>query len=403
MYQRENNLVILHIAPIQYAIDRKLSQGGTERVVKLLNKELRKLGIESQVAGCVGSNLEGVKYFANPLFEVCGDLPATYQNNIQEYEMYFGKVMDYAQKQGVSILHDHTGWLLLSEAYKQRRGQISFPILITLAPCYPFEKNAEIYAECRKDREIYFCVVSQSQKKAYLPYLDIDNVVYNGIDVAEFPFLPMKKKKDYLFSLGRIAWWKGQEIALNVAKRSSRRLALGGSIGENDYFNNLIINRGLDASIIKNQKENKGSYYTMDFFINCKTQSIYIGKLNDLEKLLWYKFALCFLMPILWDEPFGLVMIEAMACGTPVIAFEKGSVQEIVQDGKTGFIVESEDQMIDALHQIDSIDSNTCRRWVEDNFSSEMMAKNYLELYLRIIENRQIQEHRKFAKRVGCF
>ncbi|MDP2754899.1 MAG: glycosyltransferase [Nitrospirota bacterium] len=383
MNQEKNNLVVLHVAPIQYIIDRQLYQGGTERVVHYLHRELIKLVTESIVTCCDGSQMVNAIYLAKPISEICGDSPATYQTHKQEYENYFEKVLDYTKEHKVSILHDHTGWLVLSDTYKRRKEKLSFPILTTLAPCYPYEKNAEIYGHHWKDGGLYFCVVSHSQKDSFLPHLRVDNVIYNGIDVSEVPYVSMEEKKGYLFNLGRIAWWKGQEIAIRVAKKSDNRVVIGGSISENEYFNYLINSQGLKNSICRGNT--KYSSHVAEFLAENYFQAIYIGKLNDTEKYKWYKYALCFIMPILWDEPFGLVMIEAMACGTPVIAFNRGSVGEIIQDGKTGFIVETEDEMIEALREMNTIDSANCRRWVEDKFSSNKMARDYLDLYLRII------------------
>ena len=90
-------------------------------------------------------------------------------------------------------------------------------------------------------------------------------------------------------------------------------------------------------------------------------------------------------MPLCWEEPFGLVMIEAMACGTPVIAFGRGSVAEVVVDGETGYIVHDVDEMVDAVHRVDRIHPRRCRQHVADNFDAPLMADRYLQAYQRII------------------
>ena len=120
----------------------------------------------------------------------------------------------------------------------------------------------------------------------------------------------------------------------------------------------------------------------------------FIGPLTDIEKVEWYKRAKALLMPIQFDEPFGLVMIEAMACGTPVIAFGRGSVPEIIKDEETGFVIypsgnEERDirEMINAVKRVESIKPRKCREHVEENFSIEKEANAYLSLYRDLVQN----------------
>ena len=391
MRERKSNLVILQVSPIQYPISDQLRQGGIERVVCLLQKELTRLGVGSIVACCGGSDVIGNKYvaFERAMSEACGNpVVVTYDTHAQEYELYFERVANFALGNNVSILHDHTGWFVLSHAYARRRGSFPFPILTTVAGCYPAEDNekADIYRRRKHDGGLYFSTVSDSHKKYLSRYLEIDGFVHNGVDIAQFPFRTMGDKRGYLFSLGRIAWWKGQRIAINVAKQSGLKLAIGGSVSDIAYFSQ--IRASIDLAFAADCKEQSMEEVEEKIgqFIKGTAKVIYIGELNDLQKPVWYQFASCFLMPILWEEPFGLVMIEAMACGTPVIAFNRGAVPEIVKNGKTGFIVGTEEDMVEAVMKIGSLDSYTCRKWVEDNFSSARMTQNYLELYRRLIE-----------------
>ena len=115
----------------------------------------------------------------------------------------------------------------------------------------------------------------------------------------------------------------------------------------------------------------------------CTKKVVYRGNKNrsDLPKL--YRQAKALLFPIKWEEPFGLVMIEAMASGTPVIAYNRGSVPEVIKDGVTGFIVKNKSEMIRAMKKIDTIDRNECRRWVEKRFSTQRMVNDYEKLYYK--------------------
>ena len=111
----------------------------------------------------------------------------------------------------------------------------------------------------------------------------------------------------------------------------------------------------------------------------------YQGLLPHLQTAQFYKNAKAFLFPIKWPEPFGLTMIEAMACGTPVIAFDKGSVREIIKDGETGFIVKNMREMVQAIKKIDQIDREKCRKWVEEKFTVEKMVQGYEKIFYRIL------------------
>jgi glycosyltransferase involved in cell wall biosynthesis len=117
-------------------------------------------------------------------------------------------------------------------------------------------------------------------------------------------------------------------------------------------------------------------------------QVIYIGEVDSAQKNLWYRHARGTLFPIQWDEPFGLVLIESMACGTPVVAFARGSVPEIVVHGKTGYVVDSIDDMVKAVKKLCHIDPDDCRQHVKENFSIASMATKYSELYQWIVDQR---------------
>ena len=120
--------------------------------------------------------------------------------------------------------------------------------------------------------------------------------------------------------------------------------------------------------------------------LDSDNQIIYIGEVDSAQKRLWYRHAQATLFPIQWGEPFGLVLIESMACGTPVLALNKGSVPEIVIHGKTGFIVDTIDEMVEAVKSINLIDPSDCRTHIKDNFSIASMATKYSELYQQILE-----------------
>lgn len=191
--------------------------------------------------------------------------------------------------------------------------------------------------------------ISNAQRKEF-PNLNYLATVYNGVDVNTFKF--NDKPSDYLLMVGSIGRHKNQEVAIKVAKRLGMKLILAGKIRDKDYFEEL--KKDIDGKNL-----------------------MYLGELSFDRKLELYQNAKAFLFPINWSEPFGLVMIEAMSCGTPVIAFNRGAIPEVVADGKTGFVVESEQQMIEAVKKIDSINRLDCRKHVEDNFTIEKMVDSF--------------------------
>jgi glycosyltransferase involved in cell wall biosynthesis len=160
--------------------------------------------------------------------------------------------------------------------------------------------------------------------------------------------------------LGRLDKIKGAHTAIRVAKATNHKLILAGNIPttpDNLYYYKTQIEPLIDNDQIK-----------------------YVGALNDTEKNVFLQQAKALLFPIEWDEPFGMVMVEAMACGTPVIAFKRGSVPEVVQDGVNGFVVNNESEMMEKLPLIDNIDRKRCRESAQQRFDIDVITAHYLNL-----------------------
>lgn len=208
-----------------------------------------------------------------------------------------------------------------------------------------FDELASIF----KDFDTNIITISNSQRKNY-PDLNYLATVYNCVDIEKFKF--NEKPQDYLLMIATIGRHKNQSAAIRVAKKMGKKLILAGKIRDQDYFEE--IKKDIDGEQIK-----------------------WMGEVGFEEKLKLYQGAKAFLFPILWEEPFGLVMIEAMACGTPVVAFNHGAVSEVVVDGKTGFVVENEEQMVEPVKKIDKIERIDCRKQVEQNFTIEKMVDSY--------------------------
>jgi glycosyltransferase involved in cell wall biosynthesis len=192
------------------------------------------------------------------------------------------------------------------------------------------------------------------------------HVVHNGVPLATYAFRENAGDDAPLVFLGRVEEIKGPHLAIDIAHQSKRRLVIAGNVpGEPKHiaFFEAQIAPYIDGRNIE-----------------------YIGPVNDEQKNNLLGGAAALLMPILWDEPFGIVMAEALACGTPVIALRRGSVPEVVEDEVTGFVCDSTDEMVEAVGRIAQIDRKACRQVVEERFSDRAVVDGYESLYRKIIE-----------------
>jgi glycosyltransferase involved in cell wall biosynthesis len=185
--------------------------------------------------------------------------------------------------------------------------------------------------------------------------------VYNAIDFSQYQLSEIVPDDAPLIFLGRLDRIKGVHIAIRVAKATNLPLIIAGNISptaDSAYYFKTEIEPYIDGRQIK-----------------------YVGGLNDLEKDEYLRGAKALLFPIEWDEPFGMVMIEAMACGTPVIAFDRGSVPEVIENGVTGFIVQTLDEMISSVSGLKAINRKICRDAAIEKFASGKIAKQYLSVF----------------------
>ncbi len=247
--------------------------------------------------------------------------------------------------------------------------RMAFPI-VRLFPKIPvvYTMHDPLTAEWRvklhrffRTKHQYLVSISDAQRKS-APDLNWIGTVYNGTPLKGFHF--NNKPKDYLFYAGRILKRKGVYEAIQVAKKTNNRLLIAG-----DYYS---------------EKE----YWEKKIKPNLSDKIKYLGFISPKELAQYYSQAKATLMPILWEEPFGLTFIESMACGTPVISFARGSAKEVIKNGKTGFVVKTLGEMVKAVKKIDQIDRKECRKWVEENFSLEKMVDGYEKVYYKILKKR---------------
>lgn len=355
-------LRIGQISPLNLPIPPK-KYGGTERIIFWLCQELKKMGHKVFLFASKDSKISGklIPIVKKPLWIL---KPKDYS---PYYALEMAIISKMAKKLKLDILHDHLGpWSLTLYHLK-------IPILHTLH--VPFqEREDRIFAYQKLNSKLVS--ISFAQRKI-APNLNYVANIYNGIDISKFPF--NKKPKDYFIWVGELSQRKGIYEVIQIAKMAKIKLILIGRIPppkqSKDYqFFKKYIEKELNKGKIR-----------------------YLGELSQEKLAFYYKNAIAFLYPLQWEEPFGLTMVESMACGTPVIAFKRGSVPEIIKDKKTGFVVapfknkkKNYREFIEAIKRVDKILRFDCREWVKENFTKEKMAKEYEKLYYRILKNGKI-------------
>lgn len=306
------------------------------------------------------------------------DFEPLYQNKIWEFQDVRG-----TEKEKIASLFDQHVILNIFQEHQRKPFDIIHihPVdrVLAFAPLFPevsvvstlhdpiFKWRAEVL-KMMAAPNIHLISISNAQRTP-APDLNYAATVYNGIRTDIFRF--NENPEDYLFFAGRLEEKKGVFEAIQAAQATNSKLLIAGSPSEGKYWDEKIAPH-----------------------LNDKIR--YIGLVPYEEIAGYFGNAKVFLFPILWDEPFGLVMAEAMAAGTPVIAFNRGSVPEVVVDGKTGFIVKTVEEMVEAIRKVDQIDRRRCRKHVEDNFSVEKMVDGYEQAFLKILnENKFFLQKRK--------
>lgn len=245
------------------------------------------------------------------------------------------------------IIHNNFDFLPLTYS-----GLIKTPMITTI---HGFSSPRIIPVYKKYNSSNHYVSISNSDRSAELDYLA---TVYNGLDAAKFIF--NEYPQDYLLSFSRIHPDKGIAEAIAIAKKSKCKLLIAGIIQDERYFKEKV------KPLLDEQIQ-------------------YIGSAGPEKRNCLLGDAIALLHPINFDEPFGLSVAEAMLCGTPVIAFNRGSMPELIKDGETGFLVKDVDEAVGAVKNLKKIKRSYCREWAESQFSSKKMAEDYFELYKKIL------------------
>ncbi len=340
---------IAQVAPLYESVPPKL-YGGTERVVSYLTEELVRQGHEVTLFASGDSVTKARLVSRTPralrLDPGCIDQLA---HHIVMLEQVIRQASDF------DVIHFHIDYLHFPSSRRQR-----IPHLTTLHGRLDIPDLVPLY---REFKEMPVVSISNAQREP-LPWLNWQATVYHGLPTDLYRF--EGRCGEYLAFLGRISPEKGVDRAVEIARRSGMKLRIAAKVdrADREYFREVV--RPLLS----------------EPFVE------FVGEIGEQEKNEFLGNAYALLLPIDWPEPFGLVMIEAMACGTPVIAFRRGSVPEIVEDGVSGYIVGNIEEAVEAVQRVPTLDRRRCRQVFEQRFTVERMASDYLRVYEGLREKR---------------
>jgi glycosyltransferase involved in cell wall biosynthesis len=320
--------------------------GPWESIVSLLTEQLVSMGIEVTLFA------SGDSITAGKLVSVC-ERPYSEDNTIDPkvWEcLHIAELFKRADE--FDLIHNHYDFLPLSYS-----GYTHTPIVTTI---HGFSSSSILPVYKAYNDSAYYVAISESDKS---PELDYIATIHHGIDLEQFPF--REETGDYLLFFGRIHPDKGVHEAIEVARKTGKRLVIAGIVQDEDYFREQV-EPHIDGSMVE-----------------------YIGSVGPEKRQEVLGGALAMLHLIHFDEPFGLSVVESMACGSPVIAFGRGSMPELIRDGKTGFIVDDVDAAVQAVGKINSLDRSVCRQEVEKYFTCQRMAHDYVGIYHKILKDRE--------------
>jgi glycosyltransferase involved in cell wall biosynthesis len=338
-------LRIAQVAPLAESVPPKL-YGGTERVVAWLVEELVELGHQVSLFASADSVTRATLV---PVWPRALRLGRPRADPVAACAVLLEALAQRAAD--FDVIHCHVDWMHLPLLRRldvpfmtTMHGRLDLPGLPTVV---------------RQFSDAPFVSISNDQRTP-LPGANWLGTVYHGLPPESLQ--PRFENGNYLAFLGRLAPEKGPETAIRLARAARLPLRIAAKIprGEKGYFKHQL-EPLIDGQQIK-----------------------LIGEVNDRTKQAFLREAAALLFPIDWPEPFGLVMIEAMACGTPVIAFRRGSVPEVIEDGATGFIVDNEQEALQAINRLPELDRHRVRAAFERRFTSRRMAEDYLHLYQRL-------------------
>ncbi len=337
---------IAQVAPLYESVPPKL-YGGTERVVSYLTEELVRQGHDVTLFAS-GDSVTRARL--SPMCPRALRLDSACVDQLAYHIVMLDHVVERARE--FDIIHFHVDYLHFPFSRRLRtphvttlHGRLNIPDLVPLYRRFPHEPVVSI----------------SDAQRAPLPWLNWQGTVYHGLPADAFS--SRVRQSGYLAFVGRISPEKRPDRAIEIARRSGKQLKIAAKVdnSDRDYFEREI-RPLLDSPGVE-----------------------FVGEIGEEDKRAFLGNAAALLFPIDWPEPFGLVMIEALACGTPAIAWRCGSVPEIIEHGSTGFICDDIDEAAQAVERLPELSRAHCRAAFEKRFRAERMAKDYVRIYERLI------------------
>lgn len=339
-------LRIAQVAPLYESVPPKL-YGGTERVVSYLTEELVNQGHDVTLFAS-GDSVTRAKLVpsTNCALRLNPDSIDTLAHHVLMLEQVSRRFEEF------DVIHFHIDYL-----HFPLSRRLGVPAVTTLHGRLDIPDLVALY---REFRDMPVVSISNSQRKP-LAAAKWMATVQHGLPAKLYTFAP--RAGQYLAFVGRISPEKRLDRAIEIAKRTGIPLKIAAKVDKVDteYFR-----------------------HTIEPLLNCPLVE-YVGEINEHEKNSFLGGAYALLFPIDWDEPFGLVMIEALACGAPVIAFNRGSVPEVLQEGVTGYIVKNIEEAVEAVDRIPRLSRIACRRAFELRFTADRMAREYVDVYRELM------------------
>lgn len=342
---------IAQVAPL-YVATPPHGYGGTERIISGLTETLVKQGHEVTLFATGDSRTSARLVACTPKalgFEHIFESGASHTAMLAQV---------YRRASEFDVIHSHVDYQALPFAVN-----CPTPTIITLHGTLDMEGYPEALSAFP---EIRYVSISNNQR-APLPNLNWAATVYHGIDVRAHPF--GERPGAYLLFVGRISPEKGPERAIAIAKKCGIPLKIAAKVDPKDRkFFNQVVKPLLNDPLIE-----------------------FLGPVDERRKCQLMKNALALLLPIRWQEPFGMVYIESLACGTPVLTCPMGAAPEILSEGKTGFMRETDDELVEAALRVHEVSRAGCRAWAERRFDVSAMTRNYLSVYYAALGKRPIK------------
>ena len=342
-----NQLKILYVAYPLLTVS-ETSAGGAEQVLWTLEREMTGRGVATTVAASAGSRVSGELFSTG---EPCSSTD-DFQRRNREHQKAIIELVRQRTREGrpFDLVHDMSG------SFWTRAAEIEVPVLATLHLPRHFYQATQLE---NVPENVSFNCVSESQARSFSDIKQLAGVVPNGIALDRF--LPGHGERNGLLWLGRICEEKGVHLAIEVARRTGLPLVIAGQVYPFSYHQD---------------------YFRREVFPHLDGTSVRWEESPKLEvKLELLSRARALLIPTLADETSSLVAMEAAACGTPVVAFRRGAIHEVIEDGKTGSLVQTVDEMVAAVKNIGQLDPYVCRHYIEEKYSATAMADGYERLY----------------------